>query len=201
MQLDKYISDIKEGLDKIGKWPTKMLTERSIEINYTANNIRLAGRVVIAFSVPNGHVNVRVSFYNYNCVRKESLVMREMSVDAVVKQVVSFVDDKESRLLADGTNAESHRLAIDNLMSVNGYTVDCDSKYMAVFNGKGVKITFKYTDEPNFSVIITKIRKKCNEKDIMFETEFPATDYAAWLKKISTGIENIRKKLVPEETK
>jgi hypothetical protein len=201
MQLDKYISDIKEGIDKLGKWPTKMLTERSIEINYTASNIRLAGRVIIAFSVPNGHVNVRVSFYNYNCVRKESIVMRELSVDAVVRQVVSFVDEKETSLRAEGVNAESHRLAIDNLMSVNGYAVDCDSKYMAVFKGKGVKITFKYTDEPKFSVIITKVRKKCNEKDIMFETEFPEYDYAEWLKKISTGIENIRKKLVPEDSK
>ena len=32
MQLDKYISDIKDGIDKLNKWPSKMLTERSIEI-------------------------------------------------------------------------------------------------------------------------------------------------------------------------
>ena len=100
MQLDKYISDIKDGIEKLNKWPSKMLTERSIEINYTDNNIRLSGRIIIAFSVPNGHVNVRVSFYNYNCVRKESIVMRELSVDAVVKQVESFVDAKKDSLIA-----------------------------------------------------------------------------------------------------
>ena len=96
MQLDKYISDIKNGIDTLGKWPTKMLTERSIEVNYTEENIRLSGRIIVAFSVPNGHVNVRVSFYNYNGVRKESIVMRELSVEAVVKQVESFISAKRS---------------------------------------------------------------------------------------------------------
>lgn len=199
MQLDKYISDIKAGIDKKGKWPSKMLTERSIEINYTANNIRLAGRVIIAFSVPNGHVNVRVSFYNYNCVRKESIVMRELSVDAVVRQIESFVDEKESSLKAECVTAGANRKTIDDIMTNNGYAVDCDSKYMAVFKGKGVKITFKYTDDEKFSVIITKIRKKYNEKDIMFETAFPDGNDKQWIEKISTGIENIRLKLIPED--
>ncbi len=199
MQLDKYINDIKQGIDAIGKWPTKMLTERSIEINYTKDNIRLAGRVIIAFSVPNGHVTVRISFYNYNCVRKETIVLHELSANAVIRQVCSFVDEKEHSVIADSITASDHRKAIVGMMTRNGYDTDCDSKYMSVYTGKGVKISFKYTDTNNFSVFITKIRKKCNEKDIRFESEFPAENLPQWLDKISTGIENIRKTLLPED--
>lgn len=199
MQLDKYISDIKKGIDTVGKWPSKMLTERSIEINYTEDNIRLAGRVVIAFSVPSGHVNVRVSFYNYNCVRKESMVLRELSVDAVVRQICSFVDEKEHSLIADSITASDHRKIIGDMMVNNGYSVDCTSKYLAVYIGKGVKISFKFTDDDTFSVIITKVRKKCSEKDIMFKSEFPEENLAQWIQKISTGIENIRITLIPED--
>jgi hypothetical protein len=197
MQLDKYISDIKEGINSIGKWPTKMLTERSIEINYTEENIRLSGRIIVAFSVPNGHVNVRVSFYNYNGVRKESLVMRELSVDAVVKQVESFVSAKRDSLVADSSSADNNRTAIRNYMTGNDYDVDCDSKYLAVFKGKGVKVTFKFTDDSEFNVIVTKIRKKYTERDIMFATSYPENGSVdgAWLDKLGTALENIRKRL------
>lgn len=198
MQLDKYISDIKNGIDNLGKWPTKMLTERSIEVNYTEENIRLSGRIIVAFSVPNGHVNVRVSFYNYNGVRKESIVMRELSVEAVVKQVESFISAKRDSLLAENLNADYNRTAVRNYMTGNGYDVDCDSKYLAVFKGKGIKVTFKFTDDSDFNVIVTKIRKKYTERDIMFSTSYPETGSVdcAWLDKLGTALENIRKKLV-----
>lgn len=196
MQLDKYIADIKTGIERLGKWPTKMLTERSIELNFTEDNIRLAGRIVIAFSVPSGHVNVRVSFYNYNCVRKESIVMREMSVDAVVKQVESFVDAKNASLLVDNRTAESNRNMIEVLMATDGYTVDCNSKYLAVYKGKGVKVTYKFTDGDEFSVLVAKIRKKYSEKDVQFNMEFVQDDVEAWKTKLSTGLENIRKLVV-----
>ena len=196
MQLDKYISDIKDGIEKLNKWPSKMLTERSIEINYTENNIRLSGRIIIAFSVPNGHVNVRVSFYNCNCVRKESIVMRELSVDAVVKQVESFVDAKKDSLIADNTTASDNRSKIASMMTTNGYAVDCDSKYFAVYKGKGVKVTFKFTDSAAFTVIVTKIRKKYSEKDIMFNTEFPESGFDSLKTKLETAIESIKNKLV-----
>lgn len=194
MQLDKYISDIKDGIDALKKWPTKMLTERSIEINYTDDNIRLSGRVLIAFSVPNGHVNVRVSFYNYNCVRKDSMVLREMPVESVVKQVDSFVSSKRDSLLADNRTASSNRASVGKLMGNNGYSVDCDSKYMSVYKGKGIKVTFKFTDDDRFSVIVTKMRKKCMEKDIQFDMSFDAEH---WSETLCTGLENIRKRIVP----
>lgn len=196
MQLDKYITDIKDGIDKLGKWPTKMLTERSIEINYVDDNIRLSGRIIVAFSVPNGHVNVRVSFYNYNGVRKESIVMRELSVDAVVKQVESFAEAKKSSLLNDSTTSKEHRIKIASIMANNGYSVDCDSKYLSVYKGKGVKVTFKFTDGNDFNVVVTKIRKKYNERDIMFNMEFPESDVEEWVAKLETGLENIKTKLV-----
>lgn len=194
MQLDKYISDIKEGIDALNKWPSKMLTERSIEINYTEDNIRLSGRIIIAFSVPNGHVNVRVSFYNYNCVRKESIVMRELSVEAVVKQVESFVEAKRTSLIADNKEATNNRAAVGELMIGAGYEVDCDSKYLSVYKGKGVKVQFKFTDGDDFSVTITKIRKKCMERDVQFNMSFTS---AKWAEVLKAGLENIRKKLVP----
>lgn len=193
MQLDKYIADIKEKIDQLGKWPSKMLTERSIEITYTENNIRLAGRIIVAFSVPNGHVNVRVSFYNYNCVRKESIVMRELSVDSVVKQIDSFVDTIKENLIDSSTTSYENRHKLGALMETNGYNVDCESKYMSVYKGKGIKITFKFTDDADFSVILSKLRKKRTETDIMFSMKFPSENDTSWKVKLETGIENLRK--------
>ena len=94
------------------------------------------------------------------------------------------------------SNPDHSLSKIASMMAANGYTVDCDSKYFAVYKGKGVKVTFKFTDSAAFTVIVTKIRKKYSEKDIMFNTEFPESGFDSLKTKLETAIESIKNKLV-----
>lgn len=160
--LDQYINDIKAGLEQ-ALGTTVDCSGRTLELHFTNKNIKLEGKVYVTFSLPGGKINVRITYYNFIGDKKESITLKDVSTAIVCAQTLSFMKAKESAITETNQTIEQFRHDLNTTFTQQGYTRECDSKYMIVFTKSPINVSIRLNDT-SLNILITKTVKKSLSK-------------------------------------
>lgn len=178
--LEQYITDIRNGLEQMS-----MNLEgagRTIEVRFGNNSIKLEGKVVVAFTLPGGKINVRVSYYDYIGNRKDSITIKDMAAPLVCSQIANFIHAKESEIMKINSELVTFRQILwERYLSKDGFSRECDSKYMTVFSKGGTNLTFKFSDT-HYAAEISNTRKKGNINVYTFKGDIDTSSTAEYAK-------------------
>ena len=156
--IDNYIEEVYELVNP--KWPTEKNTKQTLKIHFVKPGIKLEGKVLVSFSTHSDKVNVRVTYYDYWNVKKDSIVIRDSTPAITAAQIINFVAEKSTELEKGNAESENFRHVLFNRLTELGYTRDCDSKYMSAYQGNGLSLRFQFEENGGFHLTVTRTRKK-----------------------------------------
>lgn len=177
--IDNYIEEVFNYVNKT--WPTEKNTKQTLKIHFTKPGIKLEGKVLVSFSTHSDKVNVRVAYYDYWNVKKDSIVIRDSSPAITGAQIINFVTEKSTELEKGNSESENFRHVLFERLTALGYTRDCDSKYMSAYQGNGLSLRFQFEENGGFRLTVTRTRKK-SAGNKNFIVDAPVEQKPLWLK-------------------
>lgn len=157
---DSYIKAVSDNIKAVADY-MQTTTDHTLEIKFMSKRAALEGKVTASFTRMSGNHNVRISYYNSNNEKCDTMSLRNMQPEAVASHILSFIHCKEIEINASLDELETFRNKLNDELSTIGYTRDCDSKFMSAFTGK-LRLEFRYNNIKSFIMYAQAKRRTKN---------------------------------------